>query len=246
MALAGIAYAFYRWRKNREQDAESRLDNEKDPFSDHAAVAGSMNPITVPPPAVQARENIPMAAAAGPATALGATIGQPGMSHGDPQQNGSANPFGPQAEIPPNNADVPPALKAGLPAAGAEKIAAAAGAGVAAGAAAGVAAKAMADRKGEPNPLAIQPPPVIPAAVTPAMPSPAGTEFSDISVSSAAAVAVAASANGMAPPVHRVQLDFVPSLADELPLKAGELVRLLHEYDDGWVRSPNQPLPLFV
>lgn len=35
--------------------------------------------------------------------------------------------------------------------------------------------------------------------------------------------------------VHRVQLDFKPTLEDEMQLKAGELVRLLHEYDDGWV-----------
>jgi len=35
--------------------------------------------------------------------------------------------------------------------------------------------------------------------------------------------------------VHRVQLDFKPSMEDELELRAGALVRLLHEYDDGWV-----------
>lgn len=35
--------------------------------------------------------------------------------------------------------------------------------------------------------------------------------------------------------VHRVQLDFKPSMDDELELKAGTLVRMLHEYDDGWV-----------
>jgi hypothetical protein len=35
--------------------------------------------------------------------------------------------------------------------------------------------------------------------------------------------------------VHRVQLDFVPSLADEMELRAGQLVRLLKNYDDGWV-----------
>lgn len=37
--------------------------------------------------------------------------------------------------------------------------------------------------------------------------------------------------------VHRVQLDFAPSLADEMELRAGQLVRLLKSYDDGWVRS---------
>ncbi|KAF1939587.1 hypothetical protein EJ02DRAFT_253729 [Clathrospora elynae] len=34
--------------------------------------------------------------------------------------------------------------------------------------------------------------------------------------------------------VHRVQLDFKPSMKDELDLHAGQLVRMLHEYDDGW------------
>ncbi|KAL2006681.1 hypothetical protein VTN00DRAFT_9349 [Thermoascus crustaceus] len=34
--------------------------------------------------------------------------------------------------------------------------------------------------------------------------------------------------------VHRVQMDFTPSMDDELELRAGQLVRLLHEYDDGW------------
>lgn len=35
--------------------------------------------------------------------------------------------------------------------------------------------------------------------------------------------------------VHRVQMDFKPTMDDELELHAGQLVRLLHEYDDGWV-----------
>jgi hypothetical protein len=40
-----------------------------------------------------------------------------------------------------------------------------------------------------------------------------------------------------APPnnVHAVQLDFKPSMEDELELRSGQLVRILHEYDDGWV-----------
>ena len=35
--------------------------------------------------------------------------------------------------------------------------------------------------------------------------------------------------------VYRVTMDFNPSLTDELSLQAGQLVRMLHEYDDGWV-----------
>lgn len=35
--------------------------------------------------------------------------------------------------------------------------------------------------------------------------------------------------------VYRVLMDFAPSMDDELELKSGQLVRMLHEYDDGWV-----------
>nr|POF15605.1 hypothetical protein CFP56_48799 [Quercus suber] len=49
-------------------------------------------------------------------------------------------------------------------------------------------------------------------------------------------VAVAAPMTPQGPNnVHRVQLDFKPSMEDELELKSGQLVRMLHEYDDGWV-----------
>lgn len=73
-------------------------------------------------------------------------------------------------------------------------------------------------------------------------PSPAGTEFSISSVSpgatdapSSSAAAIAAAGGPVNSAVHRVQLDFNPTLDDELDMKAGDLVRLLHEYDDGWV-----------
>ncbi|KAF2819514.1 hypothetical protein CC86DRAFT_306844, partial [Ophiobolus disseminans] len=53
-----------------------------------------------------------------------------------------------------------------------------------------------------------------------------------------AGAVVGARSNSPAPPavdnVHRVQLDFKPSMQDELGLHAGQLVRMLHEYDDGW------------
>jgi hypothetical protein len=45
----------------------------------------------------------------------------------------------------------------------------------------------------------------------------------------------AGSPPGPAGNVYRVQLDFKPSMEDELELCAGQLVRVLHEYDDGWV-----------
>ncbi|KAI9666461.1 MAG: hypothetical protein M1821_004397 [Bathelium mastoideum] len=34
--------------------------------------------------------------------------------------------------------------------------------------------------------------------------------------------------------VHRVQMEFKPSMEDELELRPGQLIRILHEYDDGW------------
>lgn len=63
------------------------------------------------------------------------------------------------------------------------------------------------------------------------LPSPAGTESSINSVTPDTGAAVAPGSSN----VHRVQLDFRPSMEDELELRAGQLVRLLHEYDDGWV-----------
>lgn len=72
-------------------------------------------------------------------------------------------------------------------------------------------------------------------------PSPTGTEFSMSSIAPGAnappsngAAAIAAMGGPRNTAVHRVQLDFKPTLEDELELRAGELVRLLHEYDDGW------------
>ena len=103
---------------------------------------------------------------------------------------------------------------------------AAAGAGNAAIDAAG----AMAGGKQNvPKPLNLSPN----RAASPAMkgvPSPTASDFSMTPVSPGSF------ANGPPPSnVHRIQLDFKPSMDDELELRAGQLVRLLHEYDDGWV-----------
>lgn len=73
-------------------------------------------------------------------------------------------------------------------------------------------------------------------------PSPTGTDFSMNSVApgqspgpSKSAAAIAEAGGPPSTAVHRVQLDFKPSMEDELGLQAGHLVRILHEYDDGWV-----------
>ncbi|OJD16655.1 hypothetical protein AJ78_03207 [Emergomyces pasteurianus Ep9510] len=55
-----------------------------------------------------------------------------------------------------------------------------------------------------------------------------------ISMDSATTAAASGAGTAGPPNVHRVQLDFTPSMEDELELRAGQLVRLVHEYDDGW------------
>ncbi|KAI1775390.1 hypothetical protein F4818DRAFT_416458 [Hypoxylon cercidicola] len=110
----------------------------------------------------------------------------------------------------------------------------AAGVGAVAGAAVGAAvARQASTRKNAPAPLDL----TIPAGP----PSPAGTEFSVHSVApgqspgpSKSAAAIAEAGGPVSSAVYRVQLDFNPTLDDEMGLKAGQLVRLLHEYDDGW------------
>lgn len=65
----------------------------------------------------------------------------------------------------------------------------------------------------------------------PASPGPAPSGPPPMAVAGGSAIGPAAAPNN----VHRVQLDFKPSMQDELGLRAGQLVRMLHEYDDGWV-----------
>jgi hypothetical protein len=82
---------------------------------------------------------------------------------------------------------------------------------------------------------------------TPGTPRPAAGAAAAGAAAIAAATAAAASnkpqgsstpTGGASENVHRVQLDFKPSMEDELEIKSGETVRLVHEYDDGWVSKP--------
>jgi len=88
-----------------------------------------------------------------------------------------------------------------------------------------------------------------PAPVNPAAAAASSVSLAPVSPLSAtagaavagAAVAAGASNRNSPPPppvdnVYRVQLDFKPSMEDELEIRAGQLVRMLHGYDDGWVR----------
>ena len=151
------------------------------------------------------------------------------------QNNAAENPFGKNAEVLPQTDDlamrsmnddaVPAPLRVRTPTPEASAVTG----GVVAGAAGGLAAAQIAERHNAPKPLNLTPK----RSVSPAASSPAVSEFSQSSVPAAAMV------NGSPPSnVHRIQLDFKPSMDDELALRAGQLVRLLHEYDDGWVSSP--------
>ena len=62
--------------------------------------------------------------------------------------------------------------------------------------------------------------------------SPAPSNYTD--ASTVASSFVGAAPQGPAPLVYRVLMDFTPSMADELELRAGSIVKVIHEYDDGW------------
>ena len=95
-----------------------------------------------------------------------------------------------------------------------------------AGAAVDNAGAKVAERHNAPKPLNLS----SNQSISPAGASPTASEFSQTPASPGAM------ANGSPPSnVHRIQLDFKPSMEDEISLRAGQLVRLLHEYDDGWV-----------
>jgi hypothetical protein len=165
----------------------------------------------------------------------------------DPHQSGppSANPFGNNAAVDATQSKIPDSLLNDSPlhstkpcADFANPVAAIASANVDRIAAATTMASIP------PPSQQLPAPPAINAASNSVPPSPAWTEDFPASPGPAptgpppvAGAIVGAAANGPAPVnnVHRVQLDFKPSMQDELGLGAGQLVRMLHEYDDGWV-----------
>ena len=223
----------------------------------------SLRPITEFHPDLAARDK---AANAGAAAAAGVAGGAAVGAALSRNQNDPANPFGNHAAVTPSrrlsdektglpiqsntsenpftdNAGAPPPTNGSMPLADAPAPLrirtpspdAAATAGVAAVAGAAAGAK-FGERKDAPKPLSLTPN----RAVTPAGHSPATSEFSQTPVSPGAM------ANGPPPSnVHRIQLDFKPSMDDELSLRAGQLVRLLHEYDDGWVSGCSNNLKLY-
>ena len=97
------------------------------------------------------------------------------------------------------------------------------------------------ERPTEPERLESNAPPQGPARDLASAPSPAfagpGAPLASPNPSLASSAASQQGGN-----VYRVLMDFVPSMDDELDLKTGQLVRLLHEYDDGWVSYFPQPI----
>ena len=122
-------------------------------------------------------------------------------------------------------------------------------AGTAAAGAAGAAVGAAATHKSKPSEKDLSTPsefgtvksePQTPQGPTPPNPDRALTPEDNSSGVPAAApvvapVGAASSSPGPGPSnVHRVQMDFNHSMEDELTLRVGQLVRLVHEFDDGW------------
>lgn len=177
----------------------------------------------------------------------------PGTPSTPPATSPSTNPFGNDAACSPSSEEASPTANSFSPienVVGAaittnspprtSPAAAASNATMAAGAAVGLARKTSLRKDRGPKPLDLTMPRPQPLGAVP--PSPAGTEFSMHSVApgqnpgpSGSAAAIAAAGGPAQSAVHRVQLDFKPTLEDEMELRAGQLVRLLHEYDDGWV-----------
>ena len=267
--LFALAFFVYRRKRTQSNEEYSKADNEKSDFNGGLARSQSnlstrttataprlsLRPITEFHPDLAARGK---AANAGAATAAGLAGGAAVGAAMSRNQNDPANPFGNHAAVTPSrrlsdekvglpiqsnasenpfadNAGAPPPTNGSMTLADAPASlrirTPSPDAGATAGAAAVAGAK-LAERKDAPKPLNLTPN----RAFTPASHSPAVSEFSQTPVSPGAM------ANGPPPSnVHRIQLDFKPSMDDELSLRAGQLVRLLHEYDDGWVsgRSNN-------
>lgn len=254
---------FFLMNKRRKQLQKEREDNEKvnhGPYNARpmsmlstqtsaTAPQLSLRPLTEFMPAFSERRSSKGAHLA-LATGNQSLWERPGTSHA----NNTENPFGNHAERvqtptgndrPTNPFDNPENVVGvaqttnspprSVPTTGGTAVGAGAGALSTAAAGAALVRKASA-RKNAPAPLDLTMP------ATP--PSPAGTEFSINSVApgqspgpSKSAAAIAAAGGPSATVVHRVQLDFKPTLEDEMGLKAGQLVRLIHEYDDGWVSN---------
>lgn len=247
-----------------ERPMTSDSQNVHNPFGNHAETimeepATSRNPVSPVTPNSEMSPQMPSptwAAGLSPAPRASAAttdsaVPVPTVNISPPDSPPhSPSPFVPQgptvdANVSPLPADVPQAVTVGQAITTPTASEAAAGiAGATAGATVGAAVtglqrKQSVQRNNAPAPLDL----TLPPKRTIVPPSPTGTEFSlqeaesgqSPNQSSAGAAAIAAAGGPANSNVHRVQLDFKPTMEDELELHAGQVVRLLHEYDDGWV-----------
>ena len=242
---AVLSLVLFCFKKRRDAAKHDRLDDEKTP--DMFAGAGrqastrttataprlSLRPVTQFLPYLggekrQSRGNaLAMTAAPMSAQSEKRSAWERPMNGQDANRN---NPFGNHAEtIDATNANGPAVVQGMGP--GGEILAGA----VAAGAAAGL-ARGASKRGNGPKPMDFTK-----NGPFKGPPSPAPTEFSETAefpgtpAQTNTGAAIAAAGGPPNSTVHRVQLDFKPSMEDELELRAGQLIRLLHEYDDGWV-----------
>lgn len=248
--IAGVLFFCFKKRRNAKREA---LDDEKTEVWGGAERAASTRTATNAPrlslrPVTQFLPNLGGDRRQSRGNALAMTSASANRASHRPnsweapmsQQEGNRhNPFGTHAEqIDPANATGPPAIEA-VNAQGRVVTAAVAGAAVGAvatGAAVGL-TRGASKRENGPKALDL----TTKNKMLPSIDSPVGTEFSmssepaTPSTPTAGAAAIAAAGGPANSAVHRVQLDFKPSMDDELELRAGQLIRLLHEYDDGWV-----------
>ena len=227
VALLAVAALCLLHRKKQKNKAYGMVEDEKNPFGDPGAVPAPVPARISTPPQLDLREST-QPRTSNEVTMLGALRNVHNLDVDKPQfaPDPVGNPFGQYAEVPQVNQDIPAPLRIGtlIPDDTPVHVDASAVAGTAA---ANVAQRHNALKAGDMKPIVT---PGLHQPIDGAIPSPAGTEYSMTSISVGAATSGATPIN-----VHRIQLDFKPSMEDELQLKAGQLVRLLHEYDDGWV-----------
>ncbi|KIN08518.1 hypothetical protein OIDMADRAFT_23307 [Oidiodendron maius Zn] len=240
-AIASIIFFCFKKRRDAKRD---KLDDEKQEVWGGAERQASTRTMTNAPrlslrPVTQFLPNLGESRQSrGNTLAMANAAPAPGtrrpMSWEAPmsQQDGNRhNPFGNHAEqIDTANANGPPVVEVVSPQG---EIVAAGAVGAAAGAVVGLTRGASKRENGLQKDFTTKNPMLPPV-------SPVGTEFSMSSEPSGppaqtpGGAAIAAAGGPANSTVHRVQLDFKPSMDDELELRAGQLIRLLHEYDDGW------------
>lgn len=230
-----LAIALFVFKKRKDKAKKEEIENEKSTmFATSGRPASTKTNATAPQlslrPVTQFLPNLGAKRSSQGNVLNTMAAATPNRQQTSPEQNRN-NPFGNSAEIiDSNNANGPSPVQLNGPSG--EVIVAAA-----ALAPAGGLARGASKRVNGASPMDY----TTKNAAFMGPPSPSGTEFSENSefnttpTPSGTGAAIVAAGGPANTAVHRVQLDFKPSMEDELELRAGQLVRVLHEYDDGWV-----------